>query len=466
MGADELAMMSATELATGYRARKFSPVEVIDAVLQRIVRVNPKINAFCLVTADIARHEARMAEAAIMRGEALPPLHGIPVSVKDTIITKGIRTTFGSVIFENNIPIEDAPAVESLRAAGAIMTGKTTTPEFGYKAATDSPLLGVSRNPWNLDKNPGGSAGGAGAAAAAGCGPLHLGTDGAGSSRIPASFCGVYGLKPSYGLVPFYPASAVGTLVHLGLITWTVRDAALMLQSMAHRDDRDPTCLPGPFPDYVGACEAGVKRLRVAWSPTLGYARLNPEVAELTAAAAQRFNDLGCHVEHVEKVCDDPYPICAVLFYAGYAERVGPYLAEHRARMSPTLVTLLEEAKTVTGMQLAQANTRRAAYYETMRKFFLSFDLLLTPSLPVPAFAAGAEMPEDYPDAQILSWGAFTYPFNLTGQPAATVPCGFTREGLPVGLQVTGRRLADPPVLAASAAFEAIQPWGGKRPLL
>ncbi|MBI3456987.1 MAG: amidase [Candidatus Rokubacteria bacterium] len=464
MGRDELAMMSAVELGAGYRARKFSPVEVVDAVLNRIERVNPRLNAFCVVTAAEARREAKAAEAALTRGEALGPLHGVPLSVKDMVITKGIRTTFGSVIYADHVPDEDAPMVEHLKAAGAIVTGKTTTPEFGYKGATHSPLLGVSRNPWNLGRTPGGSSGGAAAAAAAGCGPLHTGGDGGGSIRIPGSFCGVYGLKPSYGLVPAYPASSVGTLAHLGPITWTVRDAALMLQAMARRDDRDPTCLPGPFPDYVAACDAGVRGLRVAWSPTLGYARLDPEVARLTAAAARRFGELGCHVEEVPRVSDDPHSCWYVLFNAGLAARLASYLGEYRDRMSPSLVPLLEEARALTGPDVVRATTDRAAFSEGMRRFFETYDLLLTPTLPVPAFGAEEDAPPGAPS--ILSWGAFTYPFNLTMQPAATAPCGFTAEGLPVGLQIVGRRLADPVVLAASAAFEAVQPWARKRPPL
>ena len=464
MATDELAALSAVELAAGYRARHFSPVEVIDAVLARIERVNGRLNAFCQVTADAARREAKLAESAIVRGERLPPLHGIPVSVKDMVITRGVRTTFGSAIYADHVPTEDAPMVESLKRAGAIVTGKTTTPEFGYKGATHGPLLGVSRNPWQLDRTPGGSSGGAAAAAAAGCGPLHTGGDGGGSIRIPASFCGVYGLKPSYGLVPAYPASAVGTLAHLGPITRTVRDAALMLQAMARPDHRDPTGLPGPFPDYVAACDTGVKGLRVAWSPTLGYARVDPEVAALTAAAARRFADLGCQVEEVDRVCEDPYPCWYVLFNVGLAARLLPSLPRWRDRMSPSLVPLLEDARRFSGTDVVQASMDRAAFTEAMRTFFLGHDLLLTPTLTVPAFAAEADAPEGA--ASILSWGAFTYPFNLTMQPAATVPCGVTARGLPVGLQIVGRRLADPMVLAASAAYEAREPWRDRRPPL
>jgi aspartyl-tRNA(Asn)/glutamyl-tRNA(Gln) amidotransferase subunit A len=461
---DELALLSAGELAAGYCARRFSPVEVVDAVLGRIERLNPRLNAICTLTADSARREAKAAEAALSRGEPVGPLHGVPLSVKDMVITRGVRTTFGSAIYADHVPTEDAPIVEALRGAGAIVTGKTTTPEFGYKGATHSPVLGVSRNPWKLDRTPGGSSGGAAAACAVGLGPLHTGGDGGGSIRIPSSFCGVYGLKPSYGLVPAYPASSVGTLAHLGPITWTVRDAALMLTTMARRDDRDPTCLPGPFPDFVAACDAGVKGLRIAWSPTLGYATLHPEVARLTGAAAHRFADLGAHVEEVPRVCDDPHPFWAVLFEAGLAGRLAAYLPEWRARMSPSLVPILEAAGRLTAVDVVRAHGERATFTETIRRFFDRYDLLLTPTLPVPAFGASEDTPPGSPT--ILSWGAFTYPFNLTMQPAATVPCGFTSEGLPVGLQIVGRRLADPVVLAASAAFEALQPWQRKRPTL
>ena len=240
MHSDDLALMSATDLVTGIQARKVSPVEVVEGILDRIERLNPRLNAYCTVTADAARREARAAEAAVMRNDPLGPLHGVPVSVKDLVITRGVRTTFGSRIYERNVLEEDAPLVERLKAAGAIVMGKTTTPEFGWKGATDSPLFGISRNPWNPDCTPGGSSGGAGAAVAAGLAPLAMGTDGGGSIRIQGSFCGVFGLKPTYGLIPVYPAAATGTLSHAGPMTRTVRDAALMLQVMAGPDDRDP----------------------------------------------------------------------------------------------------------------------------------------------------------------------------------------------------------------------------------
>lgn len=463
---DDFAFMSATDLAAAIRTRRVSPVEVVEAVLRRIERLNGTLNAYCTVTADSARRVAQAAEIAVMHGDPLGPLHGVPVSVKDLVITRSVRTTFGSRIYETNVPEEDAPLVERLKAAGAILMGKTTTPEFGWKGVTDSPLWGVSRNPWNLERTPGGSSGGAGAAVAAGLAPLAVGTDGGGSIRIPASFCGVFGLKPTFGVIPVYPASATGTLSHPGPMTRTVLDAGLMLQVMAGPDDRDPLSFPSRGTEFLAGLEHGVRGLRVAWSPTLGYAVVDPEVRTLTEAAAKRFEELGCRVQEVDKVFDDPDPIWAPLFYAGIAGRLVGLLDEWRDRMDPGLVQVVEEGRRISAVQLGQAISARAAFYEAVRKFFVHFDLLLTPTLAVPPFAAGVERPPAGPGSSRLAWVAFTYPFNLTGQPAATVPCGFTRDGLPVGLQIVGRRLDDATVLRAAAAYEAAAPWADRRPPL
>jgi aspartyl-tRNA(Asn)/glutamyl-tRNA(Gln) amidotransferase subunit A len=466
MRADELAFMPATDMAEAIRHRHLSPAEVVEAVLNRIERLNPRLNAYCTVTAEAARREAKAAEAAVMRGERLGPLHGIPVSVKDLVITRGVRTTFGSRIYETHVPQEDAPLVERLKAAGAIVVGKTTTPEFGWKGVTDSPLFGISRNPWSLDRTPGGSSGGAAAAVAAGLAPLAVGTDGGGSIRIPGSFCGVFGLKPTYGLIPVYPASAVGTLSHSGPMTRTVRDAALMLQVMAGPDDRDPLSFPLTGGSLVAGLDDGIRDLRVAWSPTLGYAIVDPEVQAATESAARRFQDLGCHVEHVQRVFDDPDPIWAPLFYAGIAGRLHDLLEEWRDRIDSGLVQIVEEGGRIGAVQVAKAALARATFTDTVRRFFLRYDLLLTPTLAVSPFAVGREQPPSRMTGSRLAWVAFTYPFNLTGQPAATVPCGFTPDGLPIGLQIVGRRLEDATVLRASAAFEAAVPWADRHPPL
>ncbi|MGE5848748.1 MAG: amidase [Candidatus Methylomirabilota bacterium] len=466
MRATELAFLSATELAVAIRERKISPVDAVDAVLDRIERLNPGLNAYCTVTADAARREAKAAEAAVMRGERLGLLHGVPVSVKDLVITCGVRTTFGSHIYEANVPDEAAPLVERLRAAGAIVVGKTTTPEFGWKGVTDSPLFGISRNPWNLDRTPGGSSGGAGAAVAAGLAPLAVGTDGGGSIRIPGSFCGIYGLKPTYGLIPVYPASAVGTLSHAGPMTRTVKDAALMLQVMAGPDDRDPLAFPSRAESSVTGLDDGIRNLRVAWSPTLGYAVVDPEVRTATESAAKQFEHLGCHVEEVGRAFDDPDPVWSPLFYGGIAGRLHDLLVEWRDRMDPGLVGIVEEGRRISAVEFVKASLARASFTETVRKFFTCYDLLLTPTLAVPPFGVGLGQPPSHMKGSHLAWVAFTYPFNLTGQPAATVPCGFTRDGLPIGLQIVGRRLEDATVLRASAAFETAAPWADRHPPL
>ena len=466
MRADDLAFMSVADLSGAIRTKRVSPVEVVGAVLDRIERLNPRLNAYCLVTGESARQEAREAEAAVMRGDPLPALHGVPISVKDIVITRGVRTTFGSRIYENNVPGEDAPLVARLKVAGGIMVGKTTTPEFGWKGVTDSPLFGITRNPWNLERTPGGSSGGAAAAVAAGLAPLAVGTDGGGSIRIPGSFCGVFGLKPTCGLVPVYPTAATGTLTHMGPMSRTVRDAALMLQVMAGPDDRDPLSLPSTSANFAAALEAGVRDLRVAWSPTLGYATVDPEVRAVTEAAAKRFQGLGCRMDQVDRVFDDPDPIWAPLFYGGIAGRLNDSLEEWRSRMDPGLVEAIEAGRKMGAMEFVKAGLARASFFEVVRKFFTQYDLLLTPTLAVASFAAGFDQPRERGTGSGLAWVAFTYPFNLTGQPAATVPCGFTRDGLPIGLQIIGKRLEDSTVLRAAAAYEAAAPWADRRPTL
>lgn len=466
----ELCFMPATDLVAAIRAKKVSPVEVVDAAYRRIQAVNPRINAFCTLTEEQARHRARQAEAAVMRGDRLGALHGVPVSIKDLLLTRGVRTMFGSRIRQDYVPEEDAPSVAKLLLAGAIPIGKTTTPEFGFKGVTDSPLTGVTRNPWNLGKTPGGSSGGAGAAVASGLAPLGLGTDGAGSIRIPSSFCGIFGLKPSFGRVAVYPPSPVPVIVHAGPMTRTVRDAALMLTALAGPDERDLLSLPADGTDYGVACEGGVKGLRVAWSPTLGYAKVDPEVARLTDAAARTFEgELGASVEVADPGFESPWSVLSVLWVTSYSLRLSAYLKDWESRIDPDLVTLAKQIGRLGPTDYAEALAKKAALWDPVRKFFDRYDLLLTPTLPVPAFAAGLIAPEAGASAPpgllpFPDWIPFTYPWNLTGQPAATVPCGFTGDGLPVGLQIVGRRFADSTVLRAAAAFERVRPWALRRP--
>jgi aspartyl-tRNA(Asn)/glutamyl-tRNA(Gln) amidotransferase subunit A len=464
----DLCYMPAIEMAAAIRAKKLSPVELVEALYARIHELNPKLNAYCTPTEDAARRGAHEAAAALMRGDPLGPLHGVPVSIKDLLITNGVRTMRGSPIYEQFIPAEDAPAVEKLLAAGALMLGKTTTPEFGFKGMTDSPVTGISRNPWNLERTPGGSSGGAAASVAAGMGPLAVGTDGGGSIRIPGSFCGVFGLKASFGRVAAYPPSAVALVSHTGPLTRTVRDAALMLTVMAGPDERDLGSLPADGTDYVAACDGDVKGLRVAYSANLGYAPVDPEVSRLCGAAALVFaSELGCHVEAADPGFANPARFFNTIWVGGLGSYLRPYLEAWESRMDPALVAMVKEVDNLTAADYGSALSQRLALWDVARKFFDQYDLLLTPTMPMVAF------PVDAPPTEIagqkvegLGWTPFTFPFNLTGQPAATVPCGFSTGGLPVGLQIVGRRYADGLVLRASAAFEAARPWAGKRPTI
>jgi aspartyl-tRNA(Asn)/glutamyl-tRNA(Gln) amidotransferase subunit A len=467
MSDHEVVWASALDLATRIRQKAISPVELMEAVLRRLEALNPRLNAFCLVAADQARAAARDAEVAVMKGEPLGPLHGVPVSIKDLVFTRGLRTTGGSRLFADLVPEHDAVPVARLKAAGAIVIGKTTTSELGHKAVTDSPLFGVTRNPWDLARTPGGSSGGAAAAVAGGIGPLALGGDGGGSIRIPAAFCGLVGFKPSFGRVPEYPSfPGWEHLAHVGPITRTVRDAAAMLDVIAGADDRDPTSLPGEGGGYLDACARDVRGLHVAWSADLGYARVDPVVLALCENAAAEFESLGCHVEVVNPLwenLEEPFgTMLAAQLHAAWGDQVG----EREGDVDPTLVKFLARGATVTTRQYLQARARMREFWQEALQFLQRFDLLLTPTVAVPPFAAGERPPRevDGEGVSVLGWMPFTYPFNITGQPAASVPAGWTAESLPVGVQVIGQRHADATVLAACAAYEAACPWSDRRP--
>ena len=468
MRADELAWLPALELAARIRQKAVSPVEVVDAVLARIERLNPRLNCFCAVTAEEGRDAAQAAEVALMTGEALGPLHGVPVSVKDVIFTRRVPTAAGSRLFADHVPEEDAVCVERLKAAGAILIGKTTTPEFGHKGVTDSPLCGITRNPWNPALTPGGSSGGAAVAVAAGLGPLAVGTDGGGSIRVPASFSGIYGLKPSFGRVPMYPRFPGWHGVTVaGPMTRTVRDAALMLDVMAGPDDRDQHSLPAQGgPSCLEACEDGIAGQSVGWSPDLGHATVDREVLDLCSRAAAQFESLGCHVELVNPSWDDPEEIFRVRAAAETWSAWGGRLEADGDRLDPSLVALLRFGRTITIEQYFGAVRRQGDFWTEAQRFLARFDLLLTPTVAVPPFEVGRPAVKELNGRALspLGWMPFAFPFNLTGQPAATVPVGFTRAGLPVGLQIVGHRHGERTVLAASAAFEAAQPWARHRP--
>jgi aspartyl-tRNA(Asn)/glutamyl-tRNA(Gln) amidotransferase subunit A len=465
----DLCYMSARKLASAYRRRTLSPVEVVDAVLARIETLNPTLNAFCLVLPEQAREEAKRAEVAFRRKKKVGPLCGIPVSIKDLIFTKGIRTTGGSKIFEHFVPDEDETPVGRLRAAGAVIVGKTNTPEFGYMGVTQNPLFGITRNPWDLDKTAGGSSGGAAAAVAAGLCPLALGSDGGGSIRIPASFSGIFGFKGSFGRVPHQPGfPGWETLSHTGPLTRTVADAALMMDVIAGPDDIDRYSLPSIANTYSGSLRGGLKGTRIAWSPDLGYATVEPEVLKMTAEAVRVFQKAGCKVKEHNPKLDCPEREFSTIVFCEYHAALGDQLEQWRGNMDPPLVTLIEMGKKFSAKDYVRAAFRRQEFHVKAQKIFREYDFLLTPTTAVPAFKAGKMAPEVVAGKRLspIGWMPFTYPFNLTGQPAASVPCGFTRDGLPVGLQIVGRRHDDIGVLRMAAAFERLRPWTDAKPPL
>jgi len=468
MNQEELCFTSATELARIICRRIVSPVEVMRATLERAQQLNPRLNAICTPTYEAASQAARDAEAAVMRGAPLGILHGIPTTIKDLSFTKGLRTMAGSHVFRDRIPDFDHLHVERLRASGAISIGKTTVSELGWKGVSNSPLTGITHNPWRHGMNAGASSAGAAVCAAAGIGPIHQGSDGAGSVRMPAAFCGVYGLKPSYGRVPYWPQPNNGLISHVGPLTRTVSDAALMLTALAGPDDRDMLSLEAPPEDFVGSLEAGVTGLKVAYSPDLGHLRVDPEVAAAVKTAVLAFEELGCVVEEVNPEWGDPIEMEHCHFASNYAGMLGASLDKWADKMDPGLVALTRHGMAYTAADYCRAQGERLLYYDKVRAFFERYDLLLTPSLSVAAFPAERLIPahwEQHP-WDWLQWAGFSYPFNLTGFPAATCPCGFTPDGLPVGLQIVAGRFRDLRVLQASRAFERARPWSQRRPPL
>jgi aspartyl-tRNA(Asn)/glutamyl-tRNA(Gln) amidotransferase subunit A len=454
----DLCSLSATQLVEGYRTRTFSPVEVATEVLKRIAERNPQLNAFNLVSEQILEH-ARQSEARWLSGLPKGLLDGVPVSIKDIILTKGWPTLRGSKTVDAKGPWnDDAPATARLREHGAILLGKTTTPEFGWKGVTDSPLTGITRNPWDPSKTPGGSSGGAAAAVAAGMGPLAVGTDGGGSIRIPCSFTGLFGIKASFGRVPAWPLSPFGTVAHVGPITRTVTDAALMLNVLAQPDARDWHALPYDPRDWRMDLEQGVRDLRIAWSPDLGYAKVDADVAAVVKSAIKVFEDLGAKVEEKHPGFDNPGPVFQTHWFSGAAFLLQAFSDEQKSKIDPGLIEVAAQGEKIGAHELLDAQQKRGALGAHMNLFHRDYDLLLTPTLSVAAFEAGSECPRTSGGKRWTDWTPFTYPFNLTQQPAASIPCGFTKAGLPVGLQIVGPKYADALVLRAARSFESARP--------
>jgi len=473
----QICQMSGTEQAHFIKKKQLSPVEVMDAVFERVHSLNPTLNAFCVLDEENARKSAKQAEKAVMSGDELPPLHGVPIGIKDLVPTKGIRTTFGSKIYEHYIPDEDDVCVARLKDAGGIIIGKTNIPELGYQCITDNPLFGLTRNPWDLGKTPGGSSGGSAVAVATGMTSLTIGNDGGGSLRIPTSFCGLYGIKPSFGRVPLYPgcrnpkypgASSWETLESNGPITKTVEDSALMLSIIKGPYHMDRHSLPNDGMNYMEQIQnTDLKGLKIAYSPDWGYVTVDPAVRKITEKAVKVFEQLGCEIEIAHPGFTDPLPAFGALI-ARDSDLTGlRKLAEvYGEEMDPSLLAFIQ--KKWSAEELTDAAFVRQEVNIKMRTFMEKYDLVITPTSAAPPFEVGINGPNRINGQKVSRshWLSFTAPFNMTGQPAANVPAGWTDDGLPIGLQIIGRHLDDSLVLRASAAFEEANPWRNHQPKL
>ena len=469
---ENLAFAPATELLDLIATKQVSPVELTELYFNRIDRLDSKLNSYLLLTRDEAMETARAAEEAVTRGEVLGPLHGLPISIKDTQMTKGLRTTGGSLVFKDRIPEKDAAVVERVKKAGAIMLGKTNAPEFGLVGTCENRLGDDGRNPWDTDYTPGGSSGGAAAAMAACLCALATGGDGGGSIRIPASLCGIYGIKPTQGRVSGYSGLEGPAMPNIfsqtGPLSRTVRDSALLLQVMAGHDPRDPTTLRETPPDFVAAADRDIKGLRVAWSPDYGFASVEPEVLDVTSKAAQVFEELGCHLEDSDLVLDSPYDAYGPLYEASAYASNGQYMESHGDELTQFARDFIEAGSKVTATGYMRALGLIDRLKAQMADLFEDYDLLLSPTLSLPGVPVGT-FPEEitgkpvYPH-RYFSFHPFTYPINAIGHAAASVPAGFSSGGLPIGLHIVGRKGDEETVIAASAAFERARPWIQHKP--
>ena len=458
--------LSASKLARGYAKKRFSPVEVAKACLQQIEAHDGKLNAMSRVDAGVTLKMAEASEARWLMDKPLGALDGVPALIKDIVLVKGWPTLRGSrTVNPDQAWDHDAPSVARLREAGAVFMGMTTTPEFGWKGVTDSPLTGITRNPWKLSATPGGSSGGSSAALAAGYGAIAIGTDGGGSIRIPAGFTGIFGLKPSFGRVPAWPMSPFGTVAHIGPMTRTVKDAALMMNAIARPDARDWHSLPYDAADYAKHLNHDIKGMKIAFSLTLGYVTVDPHIAALVKDAVKVLVDLGAQVEEVDPGFADPAECFRRIWWGGARFALGGLPSEKKALLEPALADVVRQAGSLTVEDMFEANRERALLGSQMRVFMEKYDALVTPTLPVQAFTAGQLQPGEPDDkGKWVNWTPYTYPFNLTQQPAASVPCGFTPAGLPAGLHIVGRMFDDMTVMHIAKAYEQATEFYKMRP--
>ncbi|MHA2288140.1 MAG: amidase [Promethearchaeota archaeon] len=473
MNKEDICFMSALEMREKIKSQDLSSIEITETIIERIEKINPLLNAYCTPTFDLAREKAKQADEAVKRNKSIGILHGIPTSIKDLMQTKGIRTTYGSKLYEDFIPEQDDLAVQRLIRAGCVILGKTNTPEFGSIALTNNKVFGETKNPWDLERNSGGSSGGAASSVAGGIGPLALGSDGGGSIRVPSSCCGVYGLKPTFGRIPSYPRIGIAfySMDHYGPITRYVKDAALMLNAMKGHHPSDNNSFPDDNIDYVKILEQTPKKLKIGYSMTLGYSKaLDEEVKNNVLDSVQKFEQFDWEVEETNLKIKKPESAFKTLVSVGYAYDNQKDFKKTPEIFTPDLIGSIKLGLDNNAMNIGKAQEQRKRVYEVMYKYFKDYDLLITPTLPCVAIIPGwLESGTTFPtigkiSLSIMSWMTYTYPFNMTGLPAASIPSGWSNNGLPIGMQIVGRRFDEKTVLQASKAFEEVSPWQDKRP--
>jgi len=481
MRKEDVCFISACEIAEKIKTQDLTSQEIVETIIERIQKINPIINAYCTPTLELARKMAKEADERVKKGEILGILNGIPISIKDLTEVEGIRTTFGSKIFENNKPRRDDILVKRARNAGVVILGKTNTPAFGFKGETDNLIFGVTKNPWNLERTPGGSSGGAAAAVASGLSPLAIGSDGGGSIRIPSSLCGNYGFKPTFGRLPqsnMLIFGYLGTFVHNGPIVRFVKDAALLLDVLVGEHFSDRYSLPKPNYSFLEKLDDKPSKVRIGYSLDLGFAEaLDPEVEKSVLDAIQKFERLNWSVDKSEIKIKNPESLFWTFWASGFGHTFKPFLKKWKDKMDPELVEIIDIGLNYSSEELKMAEVQRETIYINVSRLFKDFDVIITPTVACPAFEIGksgiydretlkSNIFIDEKRVSILGWLPFTYPFNISGHPAASIPCGWSTEGLPIGMQIVGKRFDELTVLQVSKAFEDLSPWQDKRPIL